>query len=174
MRCMYKFARTMLAGVIAGSLALAGCAGTTDGSTQTGSTTQEADGSSAEVLKGAEVDYGESKLYTQDDIDAAIKVVADEFGTWKGCTLKRIAFTDDDTCTLDVAYLNKLREGASASSDGAEEFDQAIVLKTDFRSPSAEDAEGTAWEPDTDYSGYEWHLGRSKGGAWHLMTWGYA
>ena len=47
------------------------------------------------------------------------------------------------------------------------------MLKSDFHSPSEEDAAGTAWQPDTDYNDYEWHLGRTGDGDWQLVTWGY-
>lgn len=114
------------------------------------------------------VDYGNSELYGATEIESAMQAVMDEFKTWKGCTMKRIAFTDDTTCADNVAYCNELRK------DGDPEFDQAIVLKTDFRSPSEQDAEGTAWQPDTDYNDYTWTLGRANGGEWKLLTWGYA
>ena len=48
-------------------------------------------------------------------------------------------------------------------------------MTSSFHSPSAEAAEGTAWEPDTDYKDYTWHLGRTDAkGSWKLMTQGYA
>ena len=48
------------------------------------------------------------------------------------------------------------------------------MFKTDFHSPSGEKAEGTAWEPDSDYQDWEWHLARTDAdGAWVLLTWGY-
>lgn len=115
-----------------------------------------------------EVDYGTSKVYTKADIDAAVEAVMAEFGSWKGCTMKKIAYTDDDTCASNLKDANSLRE------DGTPEFDQAMVLTSDFHSPSVADAEGTAWEPDTDYNGYTWTLGRTANGAWELLTWGYA
>ena len=116
---------------------------------------------------GYEVDYGTSAVYTKADIDAAVDAVMAEFGTWKGCTMKEIAYTDDDTCASNLEYANSLRE------DGTPEFDQAMVLTSDFRSPSAAESEGTAWEPDTDYDGYTWTLGRTAGGAWVLVGWGF-
>lgn len=117
---------------------------------------------------GVYVDYGSSEIYTQEDIDAAIDVIMAEFGQWTGATMKRIVLADDDLCLADLAYCNSLRE------EGTPEFTQAIVFMTDFHSPSAEQAQGTAWNPDTDYDGYTWHLARTDGGAWQLLTWGYA
>lgn len=113
------------------------------------------------------VDYGQSELYDHADMDAAVQVIMAEFGTWKGCAMQDITFTTDDTCTSDVAYCNELR------AEGTPAFDEAIVFKSEFHSPSGQDAEGTAWEPDTDYAGWEWHLARTGNGPWQLLTWGY-
>ena len=118
----------------------------------------------------AAVDYGTSELYSESDMDSALDVILAKFTSWTGCTLKRFAFAGDEACGDDeLEYVNSLRE------DGTDEFDQAIVFVTDFHSPSAEEAEGTAWEADTDYTDYTWHLGRTGAdGSWQLMTWGYA
>ena len=141
---------------------LAGCAGGTNGTT----TNEEA--ATAEQQESYTVDYGQSSVYKQEDIDAAVKVVMAEFDTWKGCTMKSISFTDDKTCADDVAYCNELKKDKSAP-----DFDQAMVLKSSFHSPSAEEVKGTAWEADTDYNDYEWHLARTGNGEWQLLTWGY-
>lgn len=113
------------------------------------------------------VSYGDSEMYTAEDIDAALDVVMAEFNTWTGAKMKRITFTNDETCAADLDYCNSLRE------DGEPEYTQAMVIMSDFHSPSGADAEGTAWEPDTDYNDYSWHLARTDGGEWHLLTWGY-
>ena len=128
----------------------------------------DAAAANAAAATGFEKDYGTSELYTQADMDAAIDAIMAEFGTWKGAEMKRIAFTDDKTCTGNVSYANELRK------DGQPEFDQAIVFTSDFHSPSGEDAKETAWEPDSDYNGWSWYLGRANGGDWYLLTWGYA
>lgn len=114
------------------------------------------------------VDYGSSTLYIESDMDAALDGILEEFGGWKGCVLQRLAYAGDEACGADeVAYVNSLRE------EGAEEFKQAMVFESEFHSPSAADAEGTAWEPDTDYKGWTWHLGRTgEQGGWKLVGFG--
>ena len=79
-----------------------------------------------------EVDYGESEVYSQEDMDAAIAVIMAEFGGWEGCTMRSISFTDDVLCEEDLDYVNELRE------EGAPEFTQAIVFSSNFHSPSEE------------------------------------
>ena len=118
---------------------------------------------------GFVMDFGESNLYSGWEMRAALEVIFATFERWAGCSMLRLAFTDDRTCIDDVAYLNELRE------EGAPVFDQAIVFTSDFHSPSEKEAEGTAWEPDAVYEGWTWHLGRTDSdGARQLMTWGYA
>ena len=125
------------------------------------------------VIADCTVDYGTSELYEETDIDSALDPILDEFRGWTGCVLKRIAFAGDDACGADeLAWMNELR---AANTPDAPEFDQAIAFVSDFHSPSEKDAEGTAWEPDSDYTGWSWHLGRTgTDGTWQLMTWGYA
>lgn len=124
-------------------------------------------------VAGCQVAYGESDMYEESDIDTTIDVILAEFGSWDGCVMQRFAYAGDDACGSDeLAYVNELRE---SKEPDAEEFGQVIVIVTDFHSPDAAKAEGTAWEPDKDYEGYTWHLGRKDADdAWHLMTWGYA
>ncbi len=123
------------------------------------------------AIADATVDYGTSSTYTEADIDSALDPVLTEFTSWKGCTLKKIAYAGDDACDADeVAYVNELRE---AQMPDEPKFDQALVLTSEFHSPSGEDAANTAWEPDTDYTDWTWHLGRTgDDGEWKLLTWG--
>ena len=125
------------------------------------------------MVADCEVDYGTSALFEETDMDSALDAILAEFGTWEGCVLHRFAYAGDDACgDEELAYVNELRE---ANAPDAEVFDQAIVFLTDFRSPSEELAEGTAWEPDSEYADWTWHLGRTGAdGSWQLMTWGYA
>ena len=136
--------------------------------TTTTSTEQETAESTVVSMGDYDITYGESKLYTHEDMDAAVKVIMAEFDTWTGTSMQHVRFTDDATCKNDVAYCNSLK-----ADDAATDYDEAIVIKTDFHSPSAEEAKGTAWEPDTDYKDYEWHLARTNKGEWVLLTWGY-
>ena len=149
-----------LVGGSLGVLAMAGCAG------------KEKTDATAATTPASEttytIDYGTSELYSQEDMDAAIQTIMAEFDTWKGCTMKSISYAGDQASADNLAYCNEMREG------GTTEFTDAIVFKTDFHSPSEEEAKGTAWEPDSDYNGYTWTLARTTGEPWDLVTWGYA
>ena len=115
-----------------------------------------------------ELDPGTSELFGEDDVRRAIDVVLATFGNWDGCRMMRIAYAGDEASIAALDYANTLR------GEGEQPFDQALVVVSDFHSPSAEDAEGTAWEPDVDYTGYTWTLARVADGGWRLLTWGYA
>ncbi len=108
------------------------------------------------------IDYKSSELYTKEDMDAAIKVILDEFGTWDGCVLYDITYTDDQTCKDGIEYIDELGMDVK--------YDDCIVFTSSFHSPVEG---GGAWEPDYDYEGWQWYLGRVKGGDWELLTWGY-
>ena len=121
-----------------------------------------------EVVKvDYQIDYGHSDIYGNADIDSAIKVVMDHFSTWNGAKMQRIWIADDVVCKEALAYCNE------HAKEGTGPFDEAMVLMSDFHSPSGADAENTTWKPDTDYKDYKWRLGRAKDGQWTLVSWGY-
>ncbi|MBR3016220.1 MAG: hypothetical protein IKH57_03930 [Clostridia bacterium] len=113
------------------------------------------------------IDYGNSTLYTKEDMDAAIAVIRNEFDSWEGCELHSIAYGSDDACSADnIAWMNELE----AANDAQETFSQCILFKSNFHSPKNG---GGAWNADQEYTDWQWWLARSEGGAWKLMTWGY-
>ena len=50
------------------------------------------------------IDYGDSRLYTTQDMDAAISLIETTFATWKGCELHRISYISDEECNADTEY----------------------------------------------------------------------
>ena len=108
-----------------------------------------------------------SEIFSFSDISSAMDKVMDEFNTWKGCEYGELRFAGDEASSEEnLAWLNEISDGA--------DYTQCIELLMDFRSPSAEeDLKGTAWEPDTEYTDYEWWLARTDGGDWVIVTYGY-
>ena len=108
-----------------------------------------------------------SEIFSFSDISSAMDKVMDEFNTWKGCKYGELRFAGDEASSEEnLAWLNEISDGA--------DYTQCIKLLMDFRSPSAEeDLKGTAWEPDTEYTDYEWWLARTDGGDWVIVTYGY-
>ncbi len=114
-------------------------------------------------IREVEIDYGDSELYSQADMDAAIALIREEFSGWEGCRLYNVRYAGDECCTEEnLAWMNDLMDG--------QDFTECIEFLSDFRSPK--DAAG-AWEPDVDYTGWQWWLARARGGDWQLLTWGY-
>ena len=50
------------------------------------------------VAGGAEVDYGESALYTKDDLDEAIEQIMDRFALF-GCEMHSLTYAGDEAIT---------------------------------------------------------------------------
>ena len=113
------------------------------------------------------IDYGNSEIYTEDDMDAAIEVIKDEFSTWEGCELHSISYSSDDECnSKNIAWMNELAPAQGLTND----FTQCIMFVSDFHSPKNG---GGAWNADTKYSNWQWGLARSEDSEWELLTWGY-
>ena len=108
------------------------------------------------------VDYKTSEMYSEDDMNKAIDVILREFNTWEGCVMKELSYTDDQKCEDNLSYINTLAVDTK--------YDECIVFTSTFHSPVEG---GDAWEPDYDYGNWEWYLGRTDGGDWDLLTWGY-
>jgi D-alanyl-D-alanine carboxypeptidase len=115
----------------------------------------------------AKVDYGTSELYTQEEMDAAITEFKKEFENWLGCELHSVKYAGDECNSEEnIAWLNSLKEGKN--------YTQVIEFITDFHSPVEEELlKDTAWEPDKEYTDYQWWLAREDGGAWELVSMGY-
>ena len=47
------------------------------------------------------IDYGHSAIYSQEDMDSAIRLIKEEFSKWDGCELHGIAYSSDDECNAD-------------------------------------------------------------------------
>lgn len=102
----------------------------------------------------------DSKMYSQEEITAAIDVIEGEFTSreWKGCTLKEIYYAGD--------------EESKNCKDWAERnnADDVIVLMSTFTTSSTADS---SLNPNDTYDNWEWILVRTKGGKWKHVDHGY-
>ena len=112
-----------------------------------------------------ETPYGTSDLYSAADMESAVEKIHEEFDAW-GCTLTNIRYAGDESCSEE--NLEWVR-----SLDSEKDYAQCIEFLMDFHSPKEEDMGGTAWDPDSDYTDYQWWLARPEGGEWEVMSWGY-
>ena len=117
------------------------------------------------------IDYGESTLYSQEDMDAAIRLIEDIFAGdgWKGCELHSIRYTGD-TCNSqkNIRWMNDLAKARNADIN----YTQCMEFVSDFHSPKSEKDQGV-WNLDEEYTDWQWWLARTDGGDWQLITWGY-
>ena len=115
----------------------------------------------------AKIDYGNSSIYSKDDMNAAIMLIKKEFREFENCELHSIEYSDDSYCNLDnIAWMNELE----AANGNKAAFTQCIMFKSSFHTPKRE---AGAWEKDEEYTDWEWWLARSQNGEWKLMTSGY-
>ena len=111
------------------------------------------------------VDYSTSELYTQEDLEEAAVQVKCKFASFSGCELHSLRYAGDGCNTEEnLAWMNQLDEGQG--------YVQVVEFISDFHSP-VQPYEDTAWEPDKEYTDWEWWMARTPDGGWQLLTWGY-
>ena len=54
--------------------------------------------STAASIEKVKIDYGNSALYSEEDMNAAIQLITDTFSTWEGCELHSISYVSDEKC----------------------------------------------------------------------------
>ena len=115
------------------------------------------------------IEYGESALFTQEQLEGCVKLIQKEFRTWRGCELHSITYAGDQWSTLDnLIWLNELAEARGLGVV----FTECALFLTDYHSPVKE-IEGEAWNLDYEYTDWQWWLGCTESGNMVLMDWGY-
>lgn len=109
------------------------------------------------------IDYGISEKYTQEEMEAAVKIIIERMEQMEGCILYTITYKGDEWCERELEYCNTL-----ADEEKGEVFVDCIVFTTDFRSPILG---GGAWNPNRLYH-WSWYLARTENGEWRLLTFG--
>ncbi len=109
----------------------------------------------------APINYGESKLYTNEEIDAAAEVIMAEFSGWEGCEMHLLEYAGDAQSLNELEYIQENYQ---------EPYDECMVFISAFRSPKEAYA---AWEADQEYV-WSWCLARADKGEWKALTWGWA
>ena len=111
----------------------------------------------------ATVDYGTSELYTREELRAAVKQIEGTFESFDGCEMHTLRYAGDVCNSRDnIQWLNSLDEGGS--------YVQVVEFLSDFHSPAQG---GGAWEPDKEYTDYQWWLARTLDGDWKVLSRGY-
>ena len=117
----------------------------------------------ADFNEGPEIDLGDSKLYTEDELKAAVEAIKKQFEEFEGCVLYNIRYAGDEANNEEnLKWMNELNEDGN--------YTQVAQFLSDFHSPVEE---AGAWNPDSDYLDWQWWLARSGDGDWDVLTWGY-
>ena len=101
-----------------------------------------------------------SEIYTQADINTAIKKITREFArNWRSCALTEICYAGD--------------EETKAHRDWADRnhADEVIVLTSSFDVDSS-GGDGSL-NPNSTYENWQWILVRTAGGQWRHVDHGY-
>lgn len=89
-------------------------------------------GCGVKPVSDAKINYGSSSIYSEEDMNAAIELIKEEFSTWEGCELHDIFYSSDDEVNEEnIAWMNELAKGQNLSPD----FTQCIMFKSNFHSP---------------------------------------
>jgi len=114
---------------------------------------------------GYRVNLGNSELYSEEDLSSAVSAIMDTFNNaWEiKCEMKKIEFLGDKKATSELDYCKSLDETV----------EECVVFTTDFHIPDTDQPMAGAFEPNIDINGYQRYLGRTTGGEWKVLTWGY-
>lgn len=120
------------------------------------------------LLINPKIDYGNSNVYSKEEMDDAIKIIKKEFfNSFMGSELKNIRYVSDDKCEVDeLEWLNVLAEDNGSS----EHFTECMLFLSDFH--SSKNGRGDL-EADYEYTDWQWWLARSENGKWKLVTNGW-
>ena len=115
-------------------------------------------------VKNVQIDSVESELYSEEDINSAIRVIVHEFDhSWAGCTLTNISYAGDEITKSESEYY--------LDTIGIYKADELIILISSF------DVDETGGDgslnPNSTYDGWKWILIRDNGGAWKHVDHGY-
>ena len=120
------------------------------------------------------IELGSSSLYTQEELNAIVLLIREKFASFSGCELHGIRYAGDGADNEEnLEWLNSLREVRSniPPEDAGKQYVRVAEFLSDFHSP-VEDGD-YAWNQDTEYTDYQWWLGRLEDGRWEIVSWGY-
>lgn len=115
------------------------------------------------------VKYGVSQIYSNDDMDAAVKIIFQQFEQWYGCDLHSILYAGDECNSAEnLKWMNEL----SKAQGQKEKMVYCMEFLSDFY-VSREAEQFTTFSPETEYKNWQWWFARSENGEWQLLTFGY-
>ena len=109
------------------------------------------------------IDYGTSAVYTEEEMEPLVTQIKCKFAGWEGCELHSIRYAGDECITEEnLNWLNSMNEEGS--------YKKVIEFLMDFHSPKEN---AGAFNPDFEYTDYQWWLAQAEDGSWDIVSWGY-
>ncbi len=101
------------------------------------------------------LEWTQSEIYTDEEINSAIDVVCSEFRHWKGCKLETITYAGDEMSMEHIDWATQY------------DLDQSLVLISSF---STNNNPQESFEKNKTYDGYKWILARNNDEKWHCVA----
>ena len=120
-------------------------------------------------IENVEIDYGESELFSQEELKKAVEVVLDDYQQGSYCDVLKVEYMGDDRAEHEFNYWiveDMERNLYDYRIDGCAVF--ATTFKTWERLPEP------SREPDTVYSNWNYVVAKKADGEWFLISQGYA
>lgn len=110
------------------------------------------------------IDYGTSQIYTQDELKDAVIQIKCKFAFWGGCELHSITYAGDEAATDEkLAWAKEV--------GGNNDYTQVVEFLMSFHTPK--EIGKLTFNPDQEYTDYQWWLARTADGGWDIVSWGY-
>ena len=118
-------------------------------------------------ISKVKIDYGTSRHFTQEQMDSAMAVVLNRFKRYLNCELHTLSYSSDEWSEQEFNYYRHHGKEGVTYVDG-------MVLLSSFHTPPEEKSDHSdGFNPDYEYSGWNWILLLTDKGTWDLITWGY-
>ena len=101
------------------------------------------------------IDYGNSTVFTQEELEEAVIQIKCKFASFEGYELHSIRYAGDDASNEDnLKMINETNPDAG--------YVQVAEFLMDCYNA----------DEDTDNTGYPWWLGRTEDDTWEIVSWG--
>ena len=106
------------------------------------------------------IDYGESGLYSPEELNEAAIQIKCRFAFWEGCELHSLRYAGDEVCNEEnIAWLNSLSNGAN--------YTEVAEFLCDFHTG---DIAFDAFEANTAYENCQWWLAKTEESGWDIVN----
>lgn len=117
-----------------------------------------------ERVPEVELDLSGSSIYTEEELNDAMLAIKCRFISFAGCELHAIRYAGDEADnSRNLDWLNSLSPNAG--------YSHVMKFLMDFHSPKK--GGDSTFDPDREYTDYEWYLARTDDGDWEIITWGH-